>query len=90
MAIKDVSTTGCLIDYPYFKKYHKLIAIDLSKQQKLDSGPKEMHQLSFTGNLTRAKGPAMLFIIEDWIEIELNWIKDLRETINFRFFKKGR
>ena len=28
-------TTGCLLDYPYFKKYYKLIAIDLSKQQKL-------------------------------------------------------
>ena len=27
-------TTGCLLDYPYFKKYYKLIAIDLSKQQK--------------------------------------------------------
>ena len=25
-------TTGCLLDYTYFKKYYKLIAIDLSKQ----------------------------------------------------------
>ena len=24
-------TTGCLLDYPYFKKCYKLIAIDLSK-----------------------------------------------------------
>ena len=29
-------TTGCLLDYPYFKEYHKLIAIDLSKQRTLD------------------------------------------------------
>ena len=29
-------TTGCLPDQPYFKKYCKLIAIDLSKQQVLD------------------------------------------------------
>ena len=29
----DDYTTGCLIDYPYFKNYYKLIAIDLSKQQ---------------------------------------------------------
>ena len=28
-------TTGNLLDYDYFKKYHKLIAIDLSKQQVL-------------------------------------------------------
>ena len=31
----DNYTTGCLLDYPYFKKYYKLIAIDLSKRQKL-------------------------------------------------------
>ena len=31
----DDYTTGCLLDYPYFKKYYKLIAIDLSKRQKL-------------------------------------------------------
>ena len=33
----DDYTTGCLLDYPYFKKYYKLIAIDLSKQEKLDA-----------------------------------------------------
>ena len=28
----DDYTTGCLLDYPYFGKYYKSIAIDLSKQ----------------------------------------------------------
>ena len=28
----DDFTTGCLLDYPYFKEYHKTIAIALSKQ----------------------------------------------------------
>ena len=28
----DDYTTGCLLDYTYFKKYYKIIAIDLSKQ----------------------------------------------------------
>ena len=36
----DDYTTECLLDYRYFKKYYKLIAIDLSKQQKLDADPK--------------------------------------------------
>ena len=36
----DDYTTECLLDYPYFKKYYKLIAIDLSKPQKLDADPK--------------------------------------------------
>ena len=31
----DDSTTGCLLDYPYFKNYYKMIAIDLSKRQAL-------------------------------------------------------
>ena len=31
----DEYTTGNLLDYDYFKKYYKLIAIDLSKQQVL-------------------------------------------------------
>ena len=28
---------GCSLDFPYFKKYYKLLAIDLSKQQKLNA-----------------------------------------------------
>ena len=47
----DDYTTGCLLDYPYFKKYYKLIAIDLSKQRKLDADPEAIHQINFTGNL---------------------------------------
>ena len=41
----DDYTPGCLLDYPYFKKYYKLIATDLSKQQKLDADPKQMQQI---------------------------------------------
>ena len=35
----DDYTTGCLVDYTYFKKY-KMIAIDLGKQQALDADPR--------------------------------------------------
>ena len=35
-------TTGCLIDYSYFKKYYNLVETDLSKQQKLDADPKSI------------------------------------------------
>ena len=38
----DDYRTGCSLDFPYFKKCYKLIAIDLSKQQKLDADPKEI------------------------------------------------
>ena len=33
----DDQTTGCLLDYNYFKNYYKMIAIDLRKQQALDA-----------------------------------------------------
>ena len=36
----DDYTTGCLLDYVYFKNYYKMIVIDLSKQQALDADPK--------------------------------------------------
>ena len=45
---------GCLVDYPYFKEHYKMIAIGLSKQQVLDSDPKAIQQINFTGNLDRA------------------------------------
>ena len=35
----DDYTTGCLLDYPYLKENHKMIAIGLSKQQALDADP---------------------------------------------------
>ena len=39
----DDYTTGCLLDYTYFKKYYKMIAIDLSKQQVLDAEPRAIN-----------------------------------------------
>ena len=44
----DDYTTGCLSDYFYFKYYYKLIAIDLSKQQVLDSDPRATEHINFT------------------------------------------
>ena len=38
----DDYRTGSLLDYNYFKKHHKIIAIDLSKQQALDANAKEV------------------------------------------------
>ena len=46
---------GCLLGSPYFKKYFKLIARDLSKKQKLEADPKAIQQINFTGNLDEAE-----------------------------------
>ena len=60
----DDYTTGCLLDYPYFKENYNMIAIDLSKQQALDADPRKIQQINFTANLDRAGNTAMFFIIE--------------------------
>ena len=41
----DDYTTGCLLEYTYFKNYYKIIAIDLSKQQALVTDPKAIQQI---------------------------------------------
>ena len=52
--------TGNLLDYDYFKKSYKLIAIDLSKQQVLQENEDLIQQIKFIGRLKQA---ANVFII---------------------------
>ena len=60
----DDYTTGCLLDYPYFKDNYKMIAIDLSRQQALDADPRAIQQINFTANLDRAGNTRIYFILE--------------------------
>ena len=53
-------TTGNLLDYDYFKKYYKLIGIDLSKQQVLQENEDLIQQINLVGRLEQA---ANVFII---------------------------
>ena len=53
-------TTGNLLDFAYFKKNYKLIAIDLSKQTKL----KDPQQINFIEKRLKNTGAKMFFIIE--------------------------
>ena len=57
-------TTGCSLDYSYFDKNYKMIAIDLSKQQAYDPDPRAIEQTNFTANLDGVKNTTMFFIIE--------------------------
>ena len=47
----DDYTTGCLLDYQYFKDHYNLIAIDLSKQKELDTEARAIQQIEFYGML---------------------------------------
>ena len=78
--IMDISrnneyTTGNLLDYDYFKKYYKLIAIDLSKQQLLQENEDLIQQINFTGKLEEA---ANVFII---IEKKENTILEFSQNL---------
>ena len=62
-------TTGNLLDFAYFIKNYRLIAIDLSKQTKL----KDPQQISFIGRRLNIHAATMFFIIEKWEETTFNF-----------------
>ena len=73
----DDYTTGCLLDYTYFKKYYKMIAIDISKQQALDADPGAIQQINFTANSDRAGNARIYFILEEAQKLFLSFHKEL-------------
>ena len=74
----DEYTTGNLLDYDYFKKYYRLIAIDLSKQQVLQENKGLIQQINFIGRLDiNANASANVFII---IEKKENTILEFSEN----------
>ena len=68
-------TTGNLLDYDYFKKHYKLIAIDLSKQQVLQENENLIQQINFIGKLEEATN---VFII---IEKKGNTILEFSQNL---------
>ena len=71
----DDYTTGCLLDYPYFKDSYKMIAVDQSKQQALNADPRAIQQINFTANLDKADNTRIYFILEEAKETILNFAK---------------
>ena len=69
----DDYTTGCLLNYSYFKENYKMIAIDLTKQQALHAHPRAIQKVSFTANLDRAGNTTIFFIIEEVKETLLDF-----------------
>ena len=86
---RDDYTTGCLLDNNYFKNYHNITSIGLSKQA-LNVDTKAFQQINFTQSLDRAEGATTSFI-EEAKEAKLHFsggtVKLLR--IYFTFFLKG-
>ena len=66
--------TGNLLEYEYFSKYYKLIAIDGSKQTELEN-PELRQQISFIGKLENDK-ETMFFIIEKSEETTFKFLQN--------------
>ena len=62
----DGYTSGCLLDYTYFKNHYKMIAIDLSKQQALDKA-----------NLDKAENTRIYLILEEAKDFSQGTVKVL-------------
>ena len=56
-------TTGNLLDYEYFSKHYKLIAINLSTKVQLENTDLKQ-QINFIGKLNRNNAATMFFVIE--------------------------
>ena len=67
-------TTGNLLDYEYFSRHYKLIAIDLSKHIKFEN-PNLKQQINFIGRLTE-DNPTMLFVIEKSEETTFGFLQN--------------
>ena len=64
--------TGNLLDYDYFSKHYKLIAIDLIKQIELEN-PDLKQQINFIGKLYENNGATMFSITEKSEETTFNF-----------------
>ena len=80
----DDCITCCILDYVYFKNYYKMVAINLSKQQALDTDPRAIQQINFTSNIDRARQTTMYFIAEKAKETVLDFSQGT--VIVFHFF----
>ena len=66
-------TTGSLLDYDYFKKHYKLVAVDLSKQKELDAFPRAIQQTEFKYMLDT--------------DSTIYWVLEKSKEIIFEFYK---
>ena len=65
------------------KEHYKMIAIDLSNQQELDSDPKAIQQINVTGNLKQQA--TTFFIVEEAKETVLDFLQGTVKIFWFYF-----
>ena len=56
-------TASSLLDYNYCNKYYKMIALDLSRQQAVDTDPKGVHQIKVINRGKKVNENTVMFFI---------------------------
>ena len=69
-----------LLDYEYFSKHYKLIAIDISKQIELEN-PELEQQINLIGRLKRDEGATIFSIIENTEEATLEFSQNAATAV---------
>ena len=72
-------TTGSLLDFNYFDKHYKLVAVDLSKQKELDAGPTATQQIEFKYML--GTNSTIYWVLEKYKETILEFYKGTVKSI---------
>ena len=72
-------TTGCLLDYKYFKQTVQVIATDIYKQKVLDADPTAIQQILFTGKVET--NSIIYYIFEQPKETNLEFYKETAKVL---------
>ena len=72
-----------MLDYNYFDKHYKLVAVNLSKQKELDAGPRAIQQIEFKYMLET--NSTIYWVLEKSKETILEFIKELLKYIKTKF-----
>ena len=80
----DGYTTGCLLDFPYFERNFRLIAVDLSKQKALHADSRAIQQIIFAGKIKAAADNTWViiyYILEQSKETTLEFSKGTAKAL---------
>ena len=91
-----------MLDFAYFEKNYRLIAVDLSKQKALDADSRAIQQIIFTGKIKATVANTRLiiyYILEQSKETKLEfakgttsfvttykWLNTVKEMLNYQIF----
>ena len=75
----DDYTTGCLLDFSYFERNYRLIAVDLSRQKALDADSRAIQQIIFTGKTDNQI--RVYYILEQSKETILEFSKETTKVL---------